>query len=376
MRLMKIITGLTALLLLSACGKKENTTQAGSIGNQQENYPVEILQKQDVELQTVYPAIIRGEEDIAINPRVDGFIEAVYVDEGSVVKKGQILFKINSPASEQALATAMASVTSAQASLNTALLDVQRMRPLAEKNIISGVQLQSYENAYVSAQANVQQAEANVRNARATLSWTNVVSPVDGVVGTIPYRQGSLVSSSNTLTTVANIKNVFAYFSINEKNLLELLMGLPGTTQEEKIKNLPEVQLVLANGSAYPEAGRIETISGVVNTTTGSANFRAEFPNPSGLLRSGSSGKVIIPRIVRDVFVIPQKATFSLQDKVLVYQVQSDSVIQKNITVESTPDGQYYAVTSGLAVGDTVVVDGVATLSNGKKIKVQPQNNR
>ncbi|MCD8261876.1 MAG: efflux RND transporter periplasmic adaptor subunit [Bacteroides sp.] len=215
------------------------------------DYPLEVVQPQNITLQSVYPAIIRGEEDIDIQPRIDGFIEAIYVDEGSMVKKGQVLFKINSPQSEQNLITAQASVTSAQASLNTALLDVERMRPLAEKNIISNVQLETYENAYASAQATLQQAEASVANASATLSWTQVTSPVDGIVGSIPYRQGSLVSSANTLTTVANTRNVFAYFSLNEKELLDILKERKNTASSGA-SAMPPVNLILADGSAYP----------------------------------------------------------------------------------------------------------------------------
>ncbi|MCD8263011.1 MAG: efflux RND transporter periplasmic adaptor subunit [Tannerellaceae bacterium] len=209
------------------------------------------------------------------------------------------------------MTSAEASVASCQASLSSAQLDVERMRPLAEKGIISEVQLAAYMNSYTMAQAALEQAEATLKNARATLSWTNVTSPVDGIVGEIPYRQGSLVSSSDALTTVANIRNVYAYFSMNEKSLLDLLQTLPGRTQEDKIKSLPPVSLILADGSQYPEKGHIETISGVVDVTTGSANFRAEFPNRGGILRSGTSGKVVIPHAMKNVIVVPQKATFA-----------------------------------------------------------------
>ncbi|MCD8166109.1 MAG: efflux RND transporter periplasmic adaptor subunit [Bacteroides sp.] len=362
-------TFLLILLLVTGCKGKQQHAPTGQ--NNRMDYPLEVVQPQNITLQSVYPAIIRGEEDIDIQSRIDGFIEAIYVDEGSVVKKGQVLFTINSPQSEQNLVTAQASVTSAQASLNTALLNVERMRPLAEKNIISTVQLETYENAYASAQTTLEQAEASVANARATLSWTQVKSPVDGIVGAIPYRQGSLVSSANTLTTVANTRNVYAYFSLNEKELLDILKERKNTASSG-VSGMPAVNLILADGSTYPYKGRIETISGVVNTTTGSVNLRAEFANPQYLLRSGTSGKIVIPRIVSNTFLIPQKATFAQQDKTLVYKVQGDSVVQKIITAESTPDGQNYAVTSGLQRGDTIVTDGIATLSNGKKINVTP----
>lgn len=322
-------------------------------------------------MQSVYPATIKGQEDIEVKPRVDGYIEAIYVDEGSVVKAGQALFKINSPASEQSLTSAKASVNSEKARVNTAKVDVDRYRPLAEKGIVSEVQLLTYENAYETALATLQQAEATLKNAQATISWTTVTSPVNGVVGSIPYRTGSLVNSSNTLTTIANTGNVYAYFSLNERRLMDFLDGVEGSTQSEKIKNMPPVTLVLSDGSEYEAKGRIETITGTVDITTGSANFRAEFPNQSGKLRSGTSGKIIIPKVLEDVFVIPQKATFSQQDKVLVFRIQGDSVSQQIISVQTMPNGQDYAVTGGLTDGDKIVSDGVATLRNGMKISVK-----
>lgn len=245
------------------------------------------------------------------------------------------------------------------------------MRPLVEKNIVSKVQLSTYENTYLSSKAALLQAKAQFENAKATMGWAEVTSPVDGVVGTIPYRQGSLVNSANTLTTVANTSNVFAYFSINEKKLLDFLNTLEGETQAQKIKNSPDLKLVLANGSVYQEKGRLETISGTVNVTTGTANFRATFPNPKGELRSGTSGKIIIPRNMDQTILIQQKSTFSQQNKILTYKIQSDSVVSKVINVIPTPDGKNYVVTSGLSEGDRIVTSGVATLHNGMKISTK-----
>ena len=369
---LSIGVGVTLMVLLYSCGNKTNQVpQAPPL----QQYPTEVLTLGKVMLEVTYPVVIKGQEDIEIRPQVSGFIDAILIDEGSVVRKGQSLFKINSPQSVQNLAAAEASITNAEATLNTAKLNVDRMRPLAEKKIISDVQLQTYENQYESAKAALAQAKATLIQAQAMMGWTNVTSPVDGVVGSIPFRQGSLVSSSNLLTTVANTGNVFAYFSLNEKNLLELLDRYEGNTQTEKIKNMPPVTLTLADGTVYPEKGKIETIAGVVNTTTGSANFRAAFPNKNGILRSGTSGKIAVSREVDDVFKIPQKATFQQQDKILVYKVQGnaekgDSVIQTIVNVTPTPDGLNYAVMNGLQNGDRIVTDGVATLYHGKKIKV------
>ncbi|WP_245532169.1 efflux RND transporter periplasmic adaptor subunit [Dysgonomonas gadei] len=367
MKAKMIFSGTIALLAFASCGNSNQANQETAL----QEYPVIALNRQVANMQSVYPATIKGQEDIEVKPRVDGYIEAIYVDEGSVVKAGQALFKINSPASEQSLTSAKASVNSEKARVNTAKVDVDRYRPLAEKGIVSEVQLLTYENAYETALATLQQAEATLKNAQATISWTTVTSPVNGVVGSIPYRTGSLVNSSNTLTTIANTGNVYAYFSLNERKLMDFLDGVEGSTQSEKIKNMPPVTLVLSDGSEYEAKGRIETITGTVDITTGSANFRAEFPNQSGKLRSGTSGKIIIPKVLEDVFVIPQKATFSQQDKVLVFRLQGDSVSQQIISVQTMPNGQDYAVTGGLTDGDKIVSDGVATLRNGMKISVK-----
>jgi membrane fusion protein (multidrug efflux system) len=349
-----MIGSVVLLVLLTSCGKKK---AGDNPADQIKAYAVEAVSSQDVELTSTYPAVLKGQEDIDIKPRVDGFIEKVFVDEGAIVHKGQPLFKINSPASVQ-------NVQNARAVYNTAKLDVDRIRPLADKGIYSKVKLTTYENALASAKANLDEAKAMA-------GWTTVTSPVNGIVGTINYRQGSLVNNTTVLTSVANTTNIIAYFSINEKDLLTLLKDMTGNTQAQKIKNMPRVKLLLSDGSEYEETGKIETISGVVDATSGSVNFRASFPNKHGLLRSGSSGKIVIPQPMHNAIVIPQKATFSQQDKVLVFKVAGDSAVQKTITVKATPDGQNYVVTDGLESGEKIVTDGIATLKSGQKIKVK-----
>lgn len=345
------------MMLLMSC--RNTQEEQYSADSQPRAYPVATVELGNVVLQAAYPAVLKGQEDVEIKPRVDGFIEAIYVDEGSAVHKGQPLFKVSSPSSIQAL-------ENARAAYNTAKIDVDRMRPLAEKGIISKVKITTYEYALQSAKASLDQAKA-------LLGWTTVTSPVNGVVGTISYRLGSLVSNADILTTVANTASVVANFSINEKELYEFLRTWKGNSQAEKIESMPPVKLLLPDGSLYEESGRIQTISGIVDATSGAVNFRASFPNRKGLLRSGTSGTVVVPNTLKQVIAIPQRATFSLQDKILVYKVQGDSVVQKVVTVRPTPDGKSYAVTSGLTAGDKIVTDGVATLQNGQKIKVQQQ---
>ncbi|MDR1742582.1 MAG: efflux RND transporter periplasmic adaptor subunit [Dysgonamonadaceae bacterium] len=368
------IIGVSALAY--SCGRGGGDRRSAGAASSR-IYPVQEVKKGDAVLESVYPVTLRGEDDADIRPRVSGYIDQVYVNEGDVVKKGQRLFSINSPSSEQDFTAAEAALESAKAQLNTAKLDVERIRGLAEKNIVSNVQLQSYENACKTAEANKLKAEAALTAARATVGWTIVPSPIDGVVGAIPYRKGNMVTSATSLTTISNTKTIYAYFSINEKTLAELLSAIPGNSQAEKIANIDDVTLLLSNKSAYPEKGKISAISGVINTVTGAATLRAEFPNPQGMLKSGASGNISIPRKVADVIVIPQKATFSLQDKTIIYKAKRtdeagmDSTVQSMITVLPLPDGQNYVVTSGLTDGDRIITDGVATLRNGSLIKTR-----
>jgi membrane fusion protein (multidrug efflux system) len=350
-----------------SCGKQHG----GGSADAPQTYPTMIVSTGSAELITVYPATIRGREDIEIRPRIDGFIENIYIDEGSVVKPGQVLFKINSPQAEQAATAARAAVASAEAQLATAELNVSRMTPLAEKGIISPVQLDAYRHACDAASAVREQAKAQSANAEATLSWTSVTSPVNGYAGAVPYRKGSLVNSQNVLTTISNTTTVYACFSMNEKELAGFLGNLEGRTQAEKLNHAPEVMLTLADGTVYPYKGRIETITGIVNISTGSANFRAAFPNEEGMLRSGTSGKVAIPTAYNDVILIPQRATFAQQDKVLVYVVEDGTTAQRILSITPTPDGRTYLVHSGLSIGERIVASGVATLTNGIKISIE-----
>lgn len=368
MRFIKITLGAAALMLLVvSCGNKQNSNPSAAV----QNYPTTVIQETDVTLQSIYPVTIKGQDDVEIRPRVDGFIDAIYIDEGSIVRKGQVLFKINAPGAVQALTSAKAAVQSSIAQVGTAKLNVDRIKPLADKGIVGSVQLETAENSYQTALAGLAQAEATLKNAEATMSWANVSSPVDGLIGSINYRLGSLVNSGNTLTTVANTGSVFAYFSLNEKELVNFLNNIEGNTQAEKIKNIPPVTLTLSDGTVYEEKGKVETITGSVNITTGSVNFRAEFPNKEGHLRSGASGKISIPRHIEHAIVVPQKATFALQDKVIIYVVGADTVAQKIIKVIPMQGGKDYVVTNGLTAGERIVTDGIATLNQGKKISFE-----
>lgn len=358
------------LLLVTACGKKEDKA-AAEAAQKPKDYKVLTVQPMSATLNEDYPATIQGQQDIDIRPRVEGYIQSIFVDEGAVVKAGQPLFKISAPQYEQEVKTATASVKSAQADVSAAKLAINKVKPLVDKDIISKYELESAQYNYQAALATLAQAQASLANARTNVGFTTVNSPVDGVVGSIPFRLGTLVSPANAepLTTVASIGNVYAYFSFNEKQLLRFAKDSTGTF-EQKIDKMPKVSLLLSDGSVYAQKGTIETIAGLVNTNTGSVNVRAQFPNPKGIIRSGTSTKVRIPEAVSNVIIIPQSATFELQDKMFASVLGADGKTKNAIiTVNETTIGTYYVVESGLKPGDTIVLEGVANLKEGTQIK-------
>lgn len=367
MKLRYFILGAFSCSIFLSCGKKQEQQEVVIPA-----YPIMSIAKQNTELLSTFSANIKGEEDIQIKPRIEGAVKAVLVEEGQAVKKGQALFVIDSPQSEQGYRTAEAAVTSAKAQVQTALINVNRLKPLAEEGIISEVQYKTAINSYDVAVAALEQAKATLANATEVKSWTTVTSPVDGAVNNIPFRTGSLVVTTSVLTTIANTKDVYVYFSIDESYLMSFLNELPGDTQAEKINNIAPATLILKDGAVYAERGKVKTIDGIVNSSTGSVMLRADFPNPNKLLKSGFSGNINIPRHLEDVVVIPQKATYSLQNKIFAYKFVGDSVaISTIINVIPTPDGQYYVVTEGLQPGDKIVSDGLATLKNEMKIKAK-----
>ncbi|MHC0446998.1 efflux RND transporter periplasmic adaptor subunit [Flavobacterium sp. 3-218] len=368
---------LAASLIIASCGKNDKSAQAGG-APQIKEYKTVTLQPKSATLNSDFPASIQGQQNIEIRPRVEGYIDKIFVDEGAVVKAGQPLFKISAPEYEQEVRTATASIKSAQADVSSAKLAVNKVKPLVEKGIISKYDLESAQYTYESALASLAQANAALVNAKVNLGYTTVTSPVNGVVGSIPFRLGSLVSSNTAdpLTTVSSIGNVYAYFAINEKMLLNFTQNnTTGASLAQKIKNMPAVSLLLSDGSIYDQKGHIETVNGLINTETGTVNVRARFPNPKGIIRSGSSTTVRIPNEVKNSIIVPQSATFELQDKIFAVVVGKDGKTKNaNITVLDNSAGNYYVVTSGLNPGDQIVLEGVASLKEGTEIKAQNQS--
>lgn len=351
------------LALLSSCGQgNKGTGSAPEIAVMEVNTTT-------ANLTNSYPATIKGKQDVEIRPMVSGFITKLHVDEGAVVRKGQVLFTIDPVQYKAAVQTAKAAVETAKAALSTQQLTVNNKRQLNQKNIVSDYDLKMAENQLAQTRAQLAQAEAQLINAQNNLSYTEVTSPSDGVVGTIPYRVGSLVSASiaTPLTTVADISEMYAYFSMTERQLLELVRE--GGTIKEILDKMPDVQLQLIDGTMYADSGRVETISGVIDQTTGSVNMRALFPNKRNILRSGGTGNVVFPNPLHDVIMIPQSATTEIQDKKFVFTLQPDNTLKNTeIKVFTLDDGKYYYVTEGLKKGDKIAIEGVQSLKDGEAI--------
>lgn len=363
-KLMKFGALLCAVCLIS-CKNQES-------GASEQVYPGMRIRYATAEVTEAYSASIRGRQDIEIYPQVSGTIFRLCVEEGQKVKKGEVLFIIDQVPYQAALRTATANVHAAEAQVETARLDYISKQELFRENVISDYELSMAKNALAIAEAGLEQAKAEEVNARNSLSYTEVKSPSDGIVGTLPYRTGALVTPSmaQPLTTVSDNAQMYVYFSMNENQLRALIRqyGSP----EETIRRMPPVDLQLNDGSMYEHEGRIETISGIINPQTGTASVRAVFPNENRLLFSGGIGNVVIPQRLDSVFLIPQSATYELQDKIFAYVVKADGKVSATpLTVAKLNNGKRYIVQSGLKEGDLIVSEGAGLLQDGMVISVQ-----
>ncbi|HNU58467.1 MAG TPA: efflux RND transporter periplasmic adaptor subunit [Aquaticitalea sp.] len=342
-------------LFLASC--KEAPQQAA----QQSALPFKVsaVTPKSVTSYTAYPTTIQGAINSEVRAKVSGYIQKVLVDEGQKVRKGQPLFKLETQSLSQ-------DAEAAKARVNVAKVEVEKLKPLVEKNIISAVQLQT-------AKANLAQAESNYNSIVANIGYATVSSPVDGYVGAIPYREGSLVSatSPSPLTTVASIDKMYAFFSMNETDYLNFLQKTEGKSLKDKINNFPKVQLILANGETYEQQGTIETVTGQIDAKTGTVSFRATFDNPNTLLANGSSGTLKIPTVYENAIVVPQSATYEQQGQIYVYTVgENNTAVATLITIKDKTD-YLYIVDSGLKQGDLAVMQGVGKLRNN--MPIQPQ---
>ena len=347
------ITSFILALVLVSCGKKEEQ-QMPAQGPAP--FPVETVALQDATIYQEYTANLEGQQNVEIRPKVNGFIQKIYVDEGQMVKKGQLLFKLETQTLNQDASASKAMVQAAQ-------VEVDRLKPLVERNIISNVQLET-------AKAKLAQAKSAYGSIAANIGFGTITSPVNGVVGSLPYREGSLVSATSEmpLTTVSDSKVMRAYFTLNETQLLSFNRTFKGANTVEKLKNVPKVSLLLIDGSEYNQKGKIVTINGLVNPQTGTTEFRAEFNNPEGLLRSGSTGTIRLPIEQKGVIVVPQNAVFEVQGKQLIYVVGKDNKVKSTVITTNGISGMNFIVTEGLAEGDVIVVEGASKLKDGMEI--------
>jgi membrane fusion protein (multidrug efflux system) len=364
---------LLILILLSSCGSDK---KGGKAPGTPQTYSELTLEPRSTTIYNDFPATIEGIEIVQLRPMVDGYLEKIYVPEGANVTKGQLLFKIKNPVYDEAVVTAQAAIKSAQANVDAAKMNVEKVRPLVEKDIVSKYELESAQYSLKGMEAALEQANASLRNAQTNVGYTTLRSPITGVMGTIPYKIGDLISSttSSPLTSLARIDQVYAYFALSEKQLLGLSNRIPGTTLQDKLNQLPRASLVLADGSQYPQKGRLETASGMITTGTGTVSLKAQFQNPTGLIRSGASAVVRIPRIIDTALLVPQSATYELQDKKFVYLVtEGNKVISMPVTGSATNDGKYIVVQQGVKRGDKILLNGF-NLKDSTVVIPQPVN--
>ncbi len=361
----RMLMGVVGAAMLTACGSKQGQMKLGD-----DEYTVMTVQSASTNQSTSYPATIKGFQDVEVRPQVTGQIVKLCVDEGATVRKGQPLFQIDPTPYRAAVAQAQAQISAASAAIGSARLTMNSKNQLYKKGIIGAYDYQMAVENLKSAQANLAQCRAALITARQNLSFCTVKSPSNGVVGTFPYRLGSLVSPSSQepLTTVSEIGDVYVYFSMTEKQLLE--MTKTGGALQQQLAQMPAVKLQLADGTEYNETGRIDAVSGVIDPSTGSVSMRAIFKNGQGVLRSGGSANIVFPYVMSNVIMIPQSATVEIQDKKFVYVLQPDkSVKYTEIKISDLDDGQHYIVLDGIKPGDQIVVEGVQNLKDGQKIK-------
>ena len=352
------------VMFFTSCGKEQKTADEEAV-----KYDLMTVTTQDYQVPTEYAAQVKGAQDIRIIPRVEGYLQDIKVKEGDHVHKGQLLFIIDRTACEAAVQQAEAVVMQNKALVEKARLDCEGKRKLREQKVISDFELQQAEHDQDVAETNMAAAHASLSIARNNLSFTELHSPSDGVIGRIPYRRGDLVGPSiqDGLTIVSDNSQMFVYFSLTESRVMDYLAEYP--SMQEAVDHMPALSLMLPNGKMYAQQGHVESVSGIVDEQTGAVSVRAVFPNPKGQLLSGGTAKVVMPQTHKAAIVIPQEATFEVLDKVYAYKVAGGKASSTLITVERLHDGKSMVVTSGLRKGDIIIAKGAGLVRDGAKVK-------
>ena len=362
MKQYKILMIAATTMLLASCGGGGGRPTFGD-----NEYPVTSVGTSTTSMQSTYPATIKGVQDVQISPKVQGFIRQINVKEGQAVGVGQVLFVLDNVTYQSQVRQAQASVNTAQASCNTAKLNYENSKELFESKVIGEFELQSASNQYDIAKAALDQAQASLASAKEMLSYCYVKSPAAGVIGTLPYKNGALVNTNTVLTTVSNNSSMEVYFSLTEKDALEMTKA--AGSQNAALEAFPPVKLQLADGSIYNHDGKVAKMSGVIDSSTGSVQLIAVFPNPEKMLKSGGSGAIIVPRDDTSAIIIPQGCVSEVQNKKFVYVLGKDNKVKyTEIQVDPQNDGTNYIVTDGLKVGDKYVTNGITKLTDGMEI--------
>lgn len=355
-----------AFLSLSACGNKGEEKK-----DMTPNLPVMRVVPGAADISSDYSVRLEGRADAEIRPQVDGVLQEILVKEGDRVRKGQPLFRIDDAVYREQYNTSLAAQHAAEAQFSVAKVNADKLVPLVENKVVAPVQLTTAKAQAQAARATAEQAAALARAARINLGYTVIKAPVDGYIGRIPYRQGTLLTRNQTqpLTTLSDVGKMYAVFSISEAEFARFKNLYPGSTIDEKISNVPPVTLTLSDGTVYAESGTLESMSGGFDRQTGSIGMRASFPNNDGLLRSGNSGTVSLKAKFSGIMLVPQSATVDLQDKLFVFVLQPGNKVRKQVVSVSGRSGPNYIVTGGLKPGDTIVTAGIDKLKDGMPVK-------
>ncbi len=367
---MSSVIGMCLPVLIYGCGPGEGKDAAMK---QKPSLPVMTVHLSDAVVTTFYSSLLEGKVNVEIRPQVDGTLEKIYVDEGSFVKSGAPLFKIDDRVYREQYNSALASQHAAEARLVVAKLDEEKLLPLVQNKVISEIQLKTATANAHAAQAAVEQAKAAARSAKVNLDYTVIKAPVSGYIGKIPLRLGSLVSKNQSewLTLLSDVSEVYAYFSMSENDFMRFRQKYAGETVQEKLHQLSPVSLLMSDGTRYSEKGVIGTISGQFDQTTASVRIRAVFKNPHGLLRTGNTGKVVFESQFHDALLVPQAATVELQDKIFVFLLDKANKVAQHVITVSGKSGNNYIVSAGLKPGDSIVTAGTEKLKDGMVINPQ-----
>lgn len=364
----RIIVLISSIILLQNCTKAaENSNQAAPAPE----LPVYTVITSPATTYQEFPTALEGKNNVEIRSQVDGYLDRIYVEEGSYVRAGQPLFKIDSRAYGEQMNMAQANLQVANANIQKAKVEVDRLEPLVSAKVVSDVQLKTAKANYAAAVAASAQAKASVGGAKINVGFTTITAPVSGYIGRIPYKKGSLISRAdvNPLTLLSDISEIYAYFSLSELDFIAFQNKYPGASVEEKLRNMPMVDLVIADNSTYSEKGKMSIVDGQFDKSTGAISVRAVFPNAHGTLRTGNTGRVRLPQLLTNVVVIPQESTFEIQDKTYVYILGKDKkVTSKPITISGKTDS-YYFISEGLSAGDKIVYTGLGSLKDGASIQ-------